>query len=144
MPHRHRSFPVLGHVLRPSWTAGAASPSSGTAQSSFLSDCPLTSAFVSENTNLILKLLAIFSLAVTGIVVGVTGLHLLEPKPEWFANDPDPHRQNHVGLGEGRRVHYSYLRRAFLLRWTGVGEYYQVSFPSGADIVLKPTSASSR
>ena len=42
---------LMGHLLRPSWTAGAASPSSGTAQSPILlSDCPLTSAFVIENT----------------------------------------------------------------------------------------------
>ena len=56
------------------------------------------------NVFLIWKLLAIFSIAVTGIVVGVTGLHPLEPKPEWFANDPDPHRQT-------------------MLDWAKAGEY---------------------
>lgn len=45
------------------------------------------------NAFLVLKLLAIFSIAVTGIVVVMTGLHSHEPESEWFASDPDPHRQ---------------------------------------------------
>ena len=45
------------------------------------------------NAFLILKLLAIFSIAATGIVVGMTGLDPHEAEPEWFASDPDPHRQ---------------------------------------------------
>lgn len=47
---------------------------------------------LAANAFLVLKLLAIFSIAVTGIVVVMTGLHSHEPESEWFASDPDPHR----------------------------------------------------
>ena len=56
------------------------------------------------NAFLILKLLAISSIAITGIFVGVTGRHSQEFKPEWFASDPDPHRQT-------------------MLNWAKAGEY---------------------
>ena len=56
------------------------------------------------NAFLILKILAISSIAVTGILVGVTGHHSHEFDPEWFASDPDPHRQT-------------------MLNWAKAGEY---------------------
>ena len=52
------------------------------------------------NAFLILKLLAIFSIAATGIVVGVTGLGSLKAEPKWFASDPDPHRQTMSDWGK--------------------------------------------
>ncbi len=45
------------------------------------------------NAFLILKLLAIASIAITGIVAVVTGLHPRRTEPEWFASDLDPDRQ---------------------------------------------------
>lgn len=56
------------------------------------------------NAFLILKLLAVFSIAATGIVMGVTGRRSHETEPEWFASDPDPHRQT-------------------MLNWAKAGEY---------------------
>ena len=48
------------------------------------------------NAFLILKLIAISSIAITGVIVGVGGLRSHEPERGWFANDPDPHRQTMV------------------------------------------------
>lgn len=56
------------------------------------------------NAFTVLKLLAIFSIAFTGIAVVMTGLHSREPESEWFARDPDPHRQT-------------------MLNWDKAGEY---------------------
>lgn len=56
------------------------------------------------NAFLVLKLLAISSIAITGIAVVMTGLHSHEPESEWFASDPDPHRQT-------------------MLNWDKAGEY---------------------
>ena len=56
------------------------------------------------NAFLILKLLAVVSIAATGIVVGMTGRHSHEPGPDWFASDPDPRRQT-------------------MLDWAKAGEY---------------------
>lgn len=56
------------------------------------------------NALLVLKLLAIFSIAVTGIAVVMTGLHSHEPGSERFASDLDPHRQT-------------------MLNWDKAGEY---------------------
>ena len=56
------------------------------------------------NAFLILKLLAISSIAVTGILVGVTGLYSHKFEPGWFASDPNPQRQT-------------------MLSWTQAGEY---------------------
>ena len=56
------------------------------------------------NAFLILKLLAVFSISATGIFVGVTGHDSHRSEPEWFASDPDPHRQT-------------------ILNWPKAGEY---------------------
>ena len=56
------------------------------------------------NAFLILKLLAVFSISATGIFVGVTGRNSYRSEPEWFASDPDPHRQT-------------------MLNWAKAGEY---------------------
>ena len=56
------------------------------------------------NAFLVLKLLAISSIAVTGILAGLTGLHTHKFEPGWFASDPNPQRQT-------------------ILNWAKAGEY---------------------
>ncbi|MCJ1459612.1 Y+L amino acid transporter [Mycoblastus sanguinarius] len=56
------------------------------------------------NAFLLLKLLAVFSIVATGIVVGVVRYYSHELELEWFASDPDPRRQT-------------------MPNWTKAGEY---------------------
>ena len=95
------------------------------------------------NAFLILKLLAIFSIACTGITMGVMGFQNHESKPQWFASDPDPRRQTMVAWAKAGEYITAIYGALFCY-----GGWESVSISSlvllNCAIMLTPTFASCR